>query len=316
MIKDKKIFITGGAGFIANTIIRRLIDKNQIVAYDNFMRDTISGTELVNHPNLKIIRGDVLDYDRLESSMEGSQIVVHSAAIAGIDTVIKRPTQTMRVNLIGTANVLEAARVHRIVDRFLDFSTSEVFGSKSFKSTEEDEMVTGSAGEARWTYCVSKLAAEHLTMAYHQEFGIPAVIIRPFNVYGPGQTGESAIQIFINRALKDEDIIIYGDGTQIRAWCYIDDFVDGLMKCLEVPEAIGHSFNIGNERTVLTIYGLAQTVCRILGSRSKIVFKPALSADIELRVPAVQKAKSLLGFQASVELEEGILRTAEWLKKR
>ena len=122
------------------------------------------------------------------------------------------------------------------------------------------------------------------------------------------------MQIFIKRALNNEDINIYGDGTQIRAWCYVDDFVDGLLKCIEVPEAIGHSFNIGNERTVLTIYGLAQAVCRILESKSKIIFKPPLSADIELRVPAVQKAKQILGFEPKIDLEEGILRTAEWMK--
>jgi len=316
MIKNKKIYITGGAGFIANTIIKKLIDNNKIIAYDNFFRDTISSTELASHPNLQIIRGDVLDYPKLVETMQGADIVVHCAAIAGIDTVIKKPTETMRVNLIGTANVLEAARENRVSDRFLDFSTSEVFGSKSFKSSEDDDMITGSAGEARWSYCVSKLAAEHLTVAYHKEYNIPSVIVRPFNVYGPGQTGDSAILRFISRALKNEDITIFGDGTQIRAWCYIDDFVKGIMKCLEIPDAIGHSFNIGNERTVLTIYGLAQTVCRVLDSESKITFKPALSADIELRVPAVQKAKDLLDFQAVVELEDGILRTAEWLKTR
>jgi UDP-glucose 4-epimerase len=222
----------------------------------------------------------------------------------------------MRVNLLGTAIVLEAVKEIGGIERYIDFSTSEVFGNKAFKTTEDDNMVTGSAGEARWTYSVSKLAAEHLSMAYYKEFGVPAVIIRPFNVYGPGQTGEGAMQIFIKRALNDEDIYIYGDGTQIRAWCYVDDFVDGLLKCIEQKSAIGHSFNIGNERTVLTIYGLAQTVCRILESKSKIIFKPPLSADIELRVPAVQKAKEILGFAPQVDLEEGILRTAEWFKKQ
>ncbi|MCB5230082.1 MAG: NAD-dependent epimerase/dehydratase family protein [Candidatus Cloacimonas sp.] len=316
MIKGKKIFITGGAGFIANALAKQLLEHNQIVAYDNFRRDTLSTSGIMSHANLTVIKGDVLDYQSLVTAMQGSDIVVHAAAIAGIDTVIKEPTLTMRVNLLGTANVLEAVKKIGGIERYIDFSTSEVFGNKAFKTTEDDNMVTGSAGEARWTYSVSKLAAEHLSMAYYKEFGVPAVIIRPFNVYGPGQTGEGAMQIFIKRALNDEDIYIYGDGTQIRAWCYVDDFVDGLLKCIEQKSAIGHSFNIGNERTVLTIYGLAQTVCRILESKSKIIFKPPLSADIELRVPAVQKAKEILGFAPQVDLEEGILRTAEWFKKQ
>ena len=221
----------------------------------------------------------------------------------------------MRVNMIGTANVLEAARIHNIKDRIIDFSTSEVFGSMAFKVSEGMDTVSGSAGEGRWTYAVSKLAGEHLNMAYFKEFGLPTVSIRPFNVYGPGQTGEGALQIFIKRALKNEDIFIYGDGNQIRAWCYVSDFVDGLLRCIESPEAIGQSFNIGNARAVVTTYGLAQTVCRVLDSKSKILFKPALSADIELRIPSVEKMRSVLGFMAKVDLEEGIKLTADWFEK-
>jgi UDP-glucose 4-epimerase len=315
MIKNKKIFITGGAGFIANTLMGRLINDNEIVAFDNFHRDTLTSSAYAEHPNLKVIRGDVLDYENVYKGMAKSDIVVHAAAIAGIDTVIKKPTKTMRVNMIGTANVLEAAKQNRVKDRFIDFSSSEVFGNHAFKSKENDETVAGSAGEARWTYAVSKLAGEHLSMAYCKEFGLPVVSIRPFNVYGPGQTGEGAIQVFIKKALKNEEIYIYGDGSQIRAWCFIDDFVEGLMECLEHPNAIGESFNIGNARAVTTIYGLAEIVIRVLESKSKIIFKPALSADIELRIPSVQKAFDILRFKAKVNLDEGILKTSEWIKK-
>jgi UDP-glucose 4-epimerase len=291
------------------------VNDNEIVVYDNFYRDTLSNSAYANNKNLKIVNGDVLDYALVEKSMVGADIVVHAAAIAGIDTVIKSPTKTMRVNMIGTANVLEAARINGVSDRVIDFSTSEVFGSHAFKSTENSETVAGSAGEARWTYAVSKLAGEHLAMAYYREFQLPTASVRPFNVYGPGQTGEGAIQIFIKKALKNEDLHIYGDGNQIRAWCYVDDFVDCLMRCIEDPKAIGESFNIGNSRAVLTTYGLAQTVCRVLNSSSKITFKPALSAEIELRIPSVEKAHDILGFKAKVDIDEGILKTAEWIKK-
>jgi UDP-glucose 4-epimerase len=315
MIKNKKIFITGGAGFIAGILISKLIENNTIIAYDNFHRDTLSGSDHCKHPNLTIISGDVLDFDKVLKTMKGSDIVVHAAAIAGIDTVIKKPTHTMRVNMIGTAYVLEAAKINNIPDRVIDFSTSEVFGSMAFKSAEDDHTVAGSAGEARWTYAVSKLAGEHLSMAYFKEFNLPVVSVRPFNIYGPGQTGEGAIQIFITKALKNDNIYIYGDGNQIRAWCFVEDFVDCLMKCIENPMAIGNSFNIGNARAVITIYGLAQTICRVLGSHSKIIFKPALSADIELRIPSVEKSNEILGFKAKVGLEDGILKTAEWFRK-
>ena len=315
MIKEKTIFITGGAGFIANILIKRLIDNNRIIVYDNFYRDTLTGSGYDKHKDLLIIKGDVLDYAKVIKCMRGADVVIHAAAIAGIDTVIKSPTKTMRVNMIGTANVLEAAKYNKVKDRFIDFSTSEVFGNRAFKSSEDDDTVAGSAGEARWTYAVSKLAGEHLSMAYFREFGLPVVSVRPFNVYGPGQTGEGAIQIFIKRALRNEDIHIDGDGNQIRAWCYVDDFVECLLSCIINEKAIGESFNIGNTRAVITIYGLAETIIRVLNSKSKIIFKPAISADIELRIPSVEKAHKILGFKAKVDLDEGIINTAKWIER-
>jgi UDP-glucose 4-epimerase len=314
MIENKKIFITGGAGFIANTLISNLIGKNKITVYDNFHRDTLTESGYATHPNIEIIKGDVLDKDFMIKAMSGAQIVVHAAGIAGIDTVIKDPVRTMTVNMIGTANALEAAQINGVKDRFIDFSTSEIFGSMAYKSSETDNTVSGSAGEARWVYAVSKLAGEHLAHAYFKQHKLPVVTVRPFNVYGPGQTGEGAIQIFIKRALKDEDIYINGDGAQIRAWCYVDDFVDCLMRCIENPKAIGESFNLGNSRAVITTLGLAQTVCRVLNSKSKILFRDQLSADIELRIPSVEKTSAVLGFKAKVDLEEGIVKTAEWFK--
>jgi len=314
MLKNKTVFITGGAGFIANTLIKNYIDDNKIIVYDNFHRDTLTNSGLAKHKNIKIVKGDVLDFSFLNESMKGSDIVVHAAGIAGIDTVIKDPVKTMRVNMIGTANALEAACINNVKDRFIDFSTSEIFGSMAYKSSEGDNTVAGSAGEARWVYAVSKLAGEHLALAYYKQHGLPIVTVRPFNVYGPGQTGEGALQVFIKKALKNEDIFINGDGTQIRAWCYVSDFVDCLMLCLEKEDAIGHSFNLGNARAIMTTLGLAQTICRVLGSTSKISHRPPLSADIELRIPSVEKAETILGFKAKVDLEEGIRKTADWFK--
>jgi UDP-glucose 4-epimerase len=315
MIKNKTVFLTGGAGFIGSTLIGRLISENRIVAYDNLSRNTLQGLPaLKNHPNLQLIEGDVLDFERLNEAMKGSDVVIHAAGIAGIDTVIKSPVLTMRVNMIGTANVLAAAHSNKVSDRVVDFSTSEVFGSMAFKSAESDQTVAGSAGEARWTYAVSKLAGEHLAHAYYAEYGLPIVTVRPFNIYGPGQTGEGAMQIFIKRALRNETIHIDGDGAQIRAWCYIDDFVDCLMMCIENPKAIGQSFNIGNARAVITILGLAEAILRVTKSDSQIVFNPPLSADIAIRIPSVEKTQHVLGFKSKVDLEEGIRRTAEYFR--
>ncbi|MCL5407128.1 MAG: NAD-dependent epimerase/dehydratase family protein [Patescibacteria group bacterium] len=315
MIKNKTIFITGGAGFIGSTLAIKLMSSNKVILYDNLSRNTFQYLARRDQKNLNFVEGNILDYERVVKAMAGADIVVHAAAIAGVDTVIKDPVKTMEVNMIGTANVLRAAKENKVKDRFLDFSTSEIFGSMAYKVNEETNAIAGSAGEARWVYAVSKLAGEHLSKAYFTKYHLPTVTIRPFNVYGPGQTGEGALQIFIKKALKNEDIFIYGDGTQIRAWCYIDDMVEGLLLALEKKKAIGQSFNIGNARAVTTIYGLAQTVCRVINSKSKIHFKKPLSADIELRIPETNKAWEILGFKAKIGLEDGVLKTAEWYKK-
>ncbi len=313
-ISGKRIVITGGAGFIGSTLADRLAGDNQIVLFDNLARNTIQHTGLQNNANISLVQGDILDPQAVAKAVEGADIVVHAAAIAGIDTVIKSPVRTMEVNMIGTANVLRAAQLAGVRDRVIEFSTSEVFGSMAYRVSEENQAVAGSAGEARWVYAVSKLAGEHLAHAYFREHNLPTVTLRPFNIYGPGQTGEGAIQIFIRKALKNEPITIYGDGTQIRAWCFVDDMVDALMLALDRPEAVGESFNVGNARAVTTIFGLAEAVCRVLGSSSEIVFKPPLSADIELRIPETKKAENLLGYKAKVDLEEGIRRTADWYR--
>jgi UDP-glucose 4-epimerase len=315
-IEGKTIFITGGAGFIGSTLAGNLLHKNRIVVYDNLHRNSLQYKEFANHPNIRVIEGDVLDFENLVHAMKGADMVVHCAAIAGIDTVIKSPTRTMRVNMVGSANVLEAASRLEHCDRVVCFSTSEVFGSTAFRSQETDHTVLGAVGEARWTYAVSKLAEEHLAIAYYNENGLPATVVRPFNVYGPGQVGEGALRTFIQRAIKDQPIEIHGDGTQIRAWCYVDDMVEGVMLALWHPLAVGETFNIGNQKAVVTVYGLANTVVRITNSKSTISFTRKEYADVELRIPAVRKAREILGFEARVDLDEGILRTAEYYRGR
>ena len=315
-LAGKRILITGGAGFIGTTLARRLVDANEIVALDNLHRDAVSGSDLLEHPSYRLVQGDVLDPESVRDAAEGATHVVHAAAIAGVDTVLESPVRTMRVNLIGTYNVLEAAVALPGLERFVDFSTSEVFGTHAINVQEGNVTTTGSVGEARWTYAVSKLAGEHMAHAYHDELGLPTATVRPFNVYGPGQIGGGAIRAFIEAALAGRDLEIHGDGSQIRAWCYVDDMVEGLLLCLERPEAVGHTFNIGNARSTVTIYDLAQRVKRLTGCPGEIVHKPLHYTDVEIRIPNVTKAREQLGFEATVDLDEGLARTIAWYRSR
>ena len=151
-IQNKTIFITGGTGFIGSTLAGKLMENNHIVLYDNLMRNSLKDRPFKDHSNITLIEGDVLDYEHLAKAMKGANIVVHCAAIAGIDTVIKSPTATMRVNMIGSANVLEATYRQSHIERVVCFSTSEVFGQQAFRSNETDKTVMGTVGEARWTW--------------------------------------------------------------------------------------------------------------------------------------------------------------------
>jgi nucleoside-diphosphate-sugar epimerase len=312
----RRILLTGGAGFIGSYLVERLSPSNEIVILDNLRRNALVGTGLANRTSVKLVQGDVLDPTAVKQVVAGCDAVIHMASIAGVDTVMKHPVETMRVSLLGTSNLLEAALAAGSVKRFIDFSTSEVFGRYAYNVSEFGATTLGAVGEARWTYAVAKLATEHLAFSYHKEYGLPAVSVRPFNIYGPRQVGEGAVHQFIVRALRGEPLSIHNDGSQIRAWCYVDDIVDGIVLALDKPEAVGHAFNIGNPRSTLTIYNLAREVVRLSSSPSRIEFVKWPHQDIELRIPNIDKARELLGFAPRVDLEEGLLRTIYWYRQK
>jgi len=277
----------------------------------------LGSTDLGEHPNFTFHQADVLDADAVKELAAGATHIVHCAAIAGVDTVLASPVRTMRVNVIGTYNALEAAiGTLDTLERFLDFSTSEVFGTHAVNVEEGQVSTIGSVGEARWTYAVSKLAGEHMAHAYHDELGLPTVTVHPFNVYGPGQIGGGAIRAFIEAALAERDLTIHGDGSQIRAWTYVTDMVAGVLLCLEHPNAIGQAFNIGNPRSAVTIFDLAQRIKRLSGAAGEIVFQPLHYADVELRIPNVGKARAELGWEPVIELDDGLQKTIAWYREK
>lgn len=312
-MKNKNILVTGGAGFIGSHIVEKLIEDNKVSVYDNFTRNSLAETNVLNHKNLTIIKGDILDADLLRQASQNIDIVIHCAAIAGIYSVMNNPGNTMKTNLIGTLNVLEAVKVNSI-PKLIDFSTSEVYGSFAYSVNEKDNTVISELKEKRGIYSISKLAGEHLSHAYAEEYGFSIASVRPFNIFGPRQLGEGAIQQMISKALAGEDLVVFNEGIQIRAWCYIDDFVEGIDKILNTDLSSNEVFNIGNPQTSITVLNLAKKIIKLTGSASKIVFRKHPGSEIQVRVPDISKASSLLNFNPCVDLEEGLLKAIDWYK--
>jgi dTDP-glucose 4,6-dehydratase len=310
----KKIFLIGGGGFIGSNLVLNLQKKYKIIICDNFSRNAIKNYKFLD--NVQMITLDILNANFVELFKNHQpNIIIHLAAIAGVDNVLKNPVKTMEVNMIGTYLILKAIVDSGIkINKFINFSTSEVYGEYSYKLEEDKNTTLGTVDEARWSYSVSKLAGEHLCFSYFKQFKIPVISIRPFNIYGPNQVGEGAIQIFLKKCLKNDTIEIHGDGSQIRSWCYIDDAIDFIFKCIESKKVIGQILNMGNPEGTITTIGLAKKIIDITKSKSKIKFTELKYSDIELRIPNINKAKKILKYQPKVSLDDGLKRTFEWFK--
>ena len=313
MIVGNRVLITGGAGFIGSYLVEALLPHNEVIVYDNLHRNALQYTSCLNHSRLVLIKGDVLEKDRLAETMVGVDMCIHAAGIAGIYSVGESPLRTLSVNLLGTVNAFEAA-VAAGVKKVIEFSTSEVYGPFVYRGAETDRLSIGPTGEKRWTYALSKLAGEHVAYAYSTNYGLETVSVRPFNVYGPRQVGEGAIQQMILRALRGEDIVVYNEGTQIRSWCFVQDFLDGLLLVMEADLGTHSTVNLGNPQATVTVLGLAETILRLTGSSSRIVFRPHPGPEVEMRIPDVGKAAQAFGFRARVGLEEGLRASIEWYR--
>jgi len=313
LIEGKRILITGGAGFIGSNLVKRLYETNYITVYDNFERDSL--TELRLQDVINIIKGDVVDSKSVERvfSQFKPQIVIHCAAKKGIVEVTIDPLRTMEVNIEGTKNLLNACVKHP-VEKFINFSTTEVFGRLALKGQEPQRVDMGIIGSPRWSYAISKMTAEYLTIFYNQQHKVPSLTVRPCNIYGPGLNGEGAPFWFINQALRGEDLTVHGDGTQTRSWCYIDDFIEGIDLILDNDASIGNSFNIGDPRFILTIYGFAREIINTLGSKSQIKHVERPEADVEFRMPNIRKSTEVLGYYPERDLTEAILETAKYYR--
>ena len=298
-----KAFITGGSGFIGMPIVQHLLEHGHKVKVLDLAEPAIK------HKNLEWLNKSVMD--ELAEDIKGSDIIFHFAAILGVDNSDSKPLETMKINLEGSVNVFKSA-AEANVKHMIYSSSSEVYGEPRELPIREDS-VKGPVS----TYGVSKLAAEIYAKAYNHEFNADIKIARFFNVYGSGQSPQFVVPIFINKALKNEPIRVFGDGNQTRCFTYVGDIVDGVMRIVEKGKR-GEAYNIGNNNPT-TILELAQMIKEITGSNSEIIKSDfgketrLQSREIEYRIPDISKMKAL-GWEPKTMVREGIKKILEFRK--
>ncbi|MFH1924585.1 MAG: NAD-dependent epimerase/dehydratase family protein [Planctomycetota bacterium] len=311
MIERKKVLITGGAGFIGTHVAEALAPHNDVTLLDIDLDHVLRFSPLANDDRVRKVLGDVRDPEIVEEEVSKCQILLHYASILGVKKVIDHARDTIDTIILGVRNILEAARKNDEIERIVYISTSEVYGDAM--DTRVGALASvGTHNDPRLCYASAKLMGEHQVWAYHRDFDLPTVIVRPFNIYGPYRTASNAVGLFVVKALAGEDVTLYGDGSQLRSWCYIDDFRDGMLACIERREAVGEDFNLGNGVTAATIYDLAQRTIRLAGSSSKIITTDHKFSDIGVRLSNADKARELLEYEPRYDMDAGLVPTIAW----
>ncbi|MCI0720846.1 MAG: GDP-mannose 4,6-dehydratase [Acidobacteria bacterium] len=314
----EKILVTGAAGFIGSNLCGALLAKGHAVcAVDNLSQSTTRNIEKhFGCSGFEFVQEDVRNEPAILRLAEGATVLVHLAAYK-----IPRygnALDTLTINVHGTESVLKAAREHK--SRVVFASTSDVYGKNPhLPFAETHDLYLGETNVKRWAYAVSKIMDEHYAFAYQQEYGVSVTALRFFGGYGPGQNTTwwgGPQSVFIDAALKDQPMEIHGDGLQTRSFTYISDHVDGILRTMFSPKAVGEIFNLGNVHEI-SILDLALLVWRLGGRgepKVKLISYQAFGKyeDVRNRVPEISKARELLGFEPKVGLEEGLRKTIEW----
>ena len=306
------IFITGGAGFIGSHLAERLVkDGHGVVVIDNLSTGSLKNIEnLRGAAGFDFVEADICDAELLEPLVRECDIVYHLAAAVGVMLIAENPVHTIETNIGGTEVVLDV--VNKFGKKILIASTSEIYGkNESIPFYEEDDIVLGSTSQSRWSYACSKAIDEFLGLAFHQQYGLNVVIGRFFNTIGPRQSGQYGMVVprFVQRALKNEPVLIYGTGKQSRCFCYVQDVVDAIIGLMNCQEAAGKVYNIGSTEEI-SIEGLADKIIELTGSKSKKEFVPYDVAygrrmdDMMRRVPNLKRINETIGWQAETGLTE------------
>jgi UDP-glucose 4-epimerase len=308
-----KALITGGAGFVGSHLAEALVNRgDEVFVLDNLSTGSIENIEhLKGHPRFHYAIESVMNEPVTAELVDRVDVVFHLAAAVGVRLIVESPVNTIETNVHGTEMLLKLANKKK--KKVMVASTSEVYGKSEVVPFREDaDLVLGPTSKGRWSYACSKAIDEFLALAYHKEKRLPVVVFRLFNTVGPRQTGRYGMVIpnFVKAALSGRPLHVFGDGAQSRCFTYVSDVVDALLKLADHEEAVGHVFNIGNDREEVSIQDLARRVVERTRSSSEIVTVPYDQAyeegfeDMQRRVPDLAKLRALTGYEPKVHLDE------------
>ncbi|MER3523044.1 MAG: NAD-dependent dehydratase [Ignavibacteria bacterium] len=310
--QQKHCVVTGGAGFLGSHLCDRLLAEGyRVTAIDNLITgDTRNIAHLFGRDDFRFVKHDVTEYIYIDGQVD---YVLHFASPASPIDYLKLPIQTLKVGSLGTHKALGLAKAKRAT--FLLASTSEVYGDPLVHPQPESYWGNVNPVGLRGVYDEAKRFAEAMTMAYHRYHGVDTRIVRIFNTYGPRMRIEDgrAIPAFISQALRNEDVTVFGDGSQTRSVCYVDDLIEGIYRLMLSNEV--YPVNIGNHDEISMLH-LAQEVIALVGSKSKIIFKQLPEDDPKVRQPDTTRARTILDWSARVNRKEGLLKTIEYFRSR
>jgi len=307
-MSKKKVLVTGGSGFLGSHLCEKFLGKDyQVVCMDNLITGNINNiSHLFNEPDFTFIKHDVTNFVHIAGKLD---LILHFASPASPIDYLEMPIQTLKVGSLGTHKALGLAKEKGA--RFLLASTSEVYGDPLIHPQKEDYWGNVNPIGFRGVYDEAKRFAEAMTMAYHRFHHVETRIVRIFNTYGPRMRLEDgrALPTFMGQALRGEDITVFGDGSQTRSFCYVDDLVEGIYRLSQSDEP--YPVNIGNP-VEITIKEFAEEVVALTGSKSKITYKELPKDDPQVRKPDITRAKEILGWEPKVDRQEGLKRTMEY----
>ena len=317
-----KALITGGAGFIGSHLAEKLLQTgHEVVVVDNLSTGSIKNLENIEkEPRFRFVYDNVRNSQTMHLLVEQCDIVFHLAAAVGVQLIVDQPVHTIETNIHGSEVVLDIANKFR--KKVLIASTSEVYGkSEAVPFCEDDDTVLGSTRFSRWSYACSKAIDEFLGLAYYQQYDLPVVVVRFFNTVGPRQTGQYGMVIprFVQRALKNDPVVIYGTGKQARCFSYVGDIIEGIIDLMNCQDAPGRVYNMGSTEEV-TIEALADKIIEMTASKSQkkyISYEEAYGRpfdDMMRRVPCLDRIKETIGFEPKTSLKQTLEAVIDYFK--